>query len=111
MEFKDFKLVIYMDLGKNQVTTFNSLTKEFQTIKADDLFEWTYNLVVLNPNMSILIIGEDAHFGCDRKPKSKAQCYTSDQLLGWYAGLLKCGIVLRFFSTKDDRKIQKIRWT
>ena len=104
MKFKDFNLVIYMDLGKNQVTTFNSLTKEFETVKADDLFEWTYNLVDLNPNMSILIIGEDAHFGCDRQPKSKAQYYTADQLTAWYAELKELGIVLRFFPQKMTEK-------
>ena len=102
MDFKDFELVIYMDLGKNQVHILNSQSGGFEVVKADDLFEYTYKL----PE-NTLLLGEDAHFGCDRKPKSKAQYYTSDQLLDWYAGLLKCGIVLRFFPQKMTEKYRR----
>ncbi len=86
------KTTYVLDCGVNQSTLFNSKTKEVIRITHDEVLELHKRL---EPNSTLIC--EYAHLGCDRKPLSLSQPFTSDELKQIYNDLEKNSIKLKLF--------------
>ena len=98
--------VVFMDLGKNQVTVFNSESREFSTVLANDLFDYCVGM-----DEPTLFIGEASHFASARSPDpmklSKSQYWYAEELLGFYKRLESAGHAIRMFPQKETEKIRR----
>lgn len=82
--------IAVIDLGKNQGTFV--FQDENIELTNSDLFD---KALTLPPNT--LLVCEDAHLGVPRKLMSKAQYFTSQELLDFYNKIESKNIILRFF--------------
>lgn len=82
--------VYTLDCGKNTATIYNG--EAVETISHEDVLHLPKKL-----EAGSTLIGEYAHFGCPRKELSRAQPFTEDQLLDWYANLKASKINLKLF--------------
>ena len=97
---KDSKLVV-LDCGKNGATFYdgNDRPDEEKCVSATpkELLE-----IASNPKYNgYAMVGEDAHFGVARNPKSLAQPFNKEQLLRFYKDCRENNIILRFFPQKS----------
>lgn len=87
---------VTIDCGQNGATIYSG-NEQRRAVKIS--FEDLFNLPNTLPKGSS-IWGERAHFGVPREEDSKAQYFTSDQLLKFYSDCKEKGIDLRFYSER-----------
>lgn len=87
---------VTIDCGQNGATIYSG-NEQRRAVKIS--FEDLFNLPNTLPKGSS-IWGERAHFGVPREEDSKAQYFTSEQLLKFYSDCKEKGIDLRFYSER-----------
>lgn len=92
-----------LDFGRNNSTILNTENDIVETLSHSDVLDLPNKL----PKGSLLIC-EYAHLGCPRKRKSKAQPYTSEQLLKFYKNLEDNNIELRLFPHQSTPRAQNL---
>ena len=87
--------LVIVDCGKNSSTMFRN--GKIYHISSENLLD---EIAKLPPNT--MVVSEEAHLGTPRRPLSKSQPYTEEELLPFYKRCKDNGIKLRFFPQRNS---------